>query len=278
MDVEEEEVSATAALLVENDGADVAAVVQAHVNVLMAVRRRARAKRIARRWLYRGSTTGRRGNKRRDFAAGVHAILRHYFGVGDLLPIYDDWDFETRFRVPSAVFWRIYLAVKDYPVFQQRSNATGKLQAHPLQKVVAEFRGIASGEAADLTDEYVRLPRTVISKSTKLLMEFIFKRWGPTYLRRPNQDELNTMMQRKKERGMPGCMGSLDCCHWEWHQCPKGMAGAYQSRKGKRGIVVESVCDEDLWFWHLFVGPPGSLNDIHVIQQSPLYLNVTGSR
>jgi len=41
---------------------------------------------------------------------------------------------------------------------------------------------------------------------------------------------------------------------------------------------VEAVCDEDLWVWHLFVGAPGSLNDINVMQQSPLYLVVTGFR
>jgi len=278
MDGPEEELSTTAALLAEDDGADVAAVVHAHVNVVMAARRRARARRIARRRQYHGSTAGRRGNKRRDFAAGVHNILRDYFGVGGLPPIYDERDFETRFRVPRSVFRRVYLAVKDEPFFQQRINATGKLQAHPLQKVVAAFRVIAYGEAADRADEYVRLSRTVIATSTKLLMEFIVRRWGPTYLRRPNQDELNTIMERNKERGMPGCMGSLDCCHWEWHKCPTGMAGAYQSRKGKRGIVVEAVCDEDLWVWHLFVGAPGSLNDINVMQQSPLYLDVTGGR
>jgi len=56
------------------------------------------------------------------------------------------------------------------------------------------------------------------------------------------------------------------------------MSGEYQSRKGKRGIVVEAVCDEDLWVWHLFVGAPGSLNDMHFMQQSPLYLDVTGGR
>jgi len=56
------------------------------------------------------------------------------------------------------------------------------------------------------------------------------------------------------------------------------MAAAYQSRKGKRGIVVEAVCDRDLWVWHLFVGAPGSLNDFNVMQQSPLSLDVTGRR
>jgi len=56
------------------------------------------------------------------------------------------------------------------------------------------------------------------------------------------------------------------------------MEGTYQSREGKRGIVVEAVCDEDLWVWHLFVGAPGSLNDINVMHQSPLYLEDTGGR
>jgi len=142
--------------------------------------------------------------------------------------------------------------------------------------VVAVFRVIAYGEAADRAEEYVRLSRTVIATSTKLLMEFIVTRSGRTYLRRPNQDELNKIMERNRERGMPGCIGSLDCCHWEWHQCPTGTAGAYQSRKGKRGIFVEAVYDEDLWVWHLFVGAPGSLNDINVMHQSPLYVDVTG--
>jgi len=149
MDGEEEEASATATLLAENDGADVAAVVQAHVNVLMAVRRRARAQRIARPWRYRGSSTGRRGNKRRDFAAGLQGNVRDYFGVGGLPPIYDERDFETRFRVPRAVFRRVYMAGKGERFSQQRINAPRNLQAHSLQKVVAAFRVIAYGEAAD---------------------------------------------------------------------------------------------------------------------------------
>ena len=101
---------------------------------------------------------GRRGNKSPDFAAELQCILRAYFGVGGDAPIYDDRDFETRFRVSRDVFQRVYLALKDKPIFQQRINSTGRLQAHPLQKVVAEFRVIAYGEAADKADEYVRLP------------------------------------------------------------------------------------------------------------------------
>jgi len=54
------------------------------------------------------------------------------------------------------------------------------------------------------------------------------------------------------------------------------MAAAYQSCKGKTCSVVEAVCDKDLWMWHLFVGAPGSLSDMNVMQNSQLYLDVTG--
>jgi len=73
-------------------------------------------------------------------------------------------------------------------------------------------------------------------------------------------------------------MGSLECTHWEWHQCQTGMAGAYQSWKGSRGVVVEAVCDEDLRIEHLFLGAFESLNDINVLNQSPLYVGVTAGR
>jgi len=38
---------------------------------------------------------------------------------------------------------------------------------------------------------------------------------------------------------------------------------------------MKTVCDEDLWNCHLFVGCPGSHKDINFIHVSPLYLYVT---
>jgi len=117
--------------------------------------------------------------------------------------------------VPRSVFPRINLAIKDEPLFQKRINAPGRLQAHPLQKVVAAFCVIAYGEAADRSDEYVRLSRSTVEQATKLLLELIVRRWETTHLRRPNQTELKKMMERNAEHGFPGCKGSLDCTHWE---------------------------------------------------------------
>jgi len=123
----EKGLSTTAALLAEDYGADVSAVVHSHVNVLMAVRLQAPTWRIYRRRTLPGSTTGRRASKWRAFAARVRKILRDYFGVGGLPPMYDYRDSENRFRSPRGCFRRVYLAVNDELFFQQRINATGKL-------------------------------------------------------------------------------------------------------------------------------------------------------
>jgi len=82
------------------------------------------------------------------------------------------------------------------------------------------------------------------------------------------------MLERNAARSMPGCIGSLDCSHWEWAACPKGLAGQYQNRKKWRSIVMEMVCDEDLYIWHFFIGAPGSLNDLNMLRISPLYFDV----
>jgi len=82
------------------------------------------------------------------------------------------------------------------------------------------------------------------------------------------------MLERNAARGMPGCIGSLDCSPREWAACPNGLAWQYQSRKKGHSIVMKTVCDEDLYICHFFIGAPGSLNVLNVLRISPLYLDV----
>jgi len=70
--------------------------------------------------------------------------------------------------------------------------------------------------------------------------------------------------------------GIAGLSHWEWSNYPKAFAGIHQNRHGKRSVVMETVCDEDLWIWHVFVGCPGSQNDLNIMHAPPLYLSVTG--
>jgi len=150
------------AMLEDTEDLQISSAVAAHLQALCHWRKRSRGSRVHRRPRYVGFVTGRRPNKPRNFRSGSRAILRDYFGLNRDPPVYNEGDFERRFRVPRSVFLRIYNAVKDRPSFAQRINATGRLQAHPLRKVVAAFRVIAYGEAPDRTDEYVRLSASTL--------------------------------------------------------------------------------------------------------------------
>ncbi|XP_057775146.1 uncharacterized protein LOC130994127 [Salvia miltiorrhiza] len=74
------------------------------------------------------------------------------------------------------------------------------------------------------------------------------------------------------KHGFPGMIGSLDCMHWAWKNCPTAWQGAYtRGDQGDPTIILEAVASQDLWIWHAFFGTPGSNNDINVLNNSTLF-------
>ena len=41
---------------------------------------------------------------------------------------------------------------------------------------------------------------------------------------------------------------------------------------------MEAVASQDLWIWHAFFGPPGTLNDINVLDRSPVFDDILQGR
>ncbi|XP_057800128.1 uncharacterized protein LOC131015700 [Salvia miltiorrhiza] len=75
--------------------------------------------------------------------------------------------------------------------------------------------------------------------------------------------------------GFPGMLGSLDCMHWGWKNCPVAWHGAYtRGDQGEPTIILEVVASQDLWIWHAFFGVAGFNNDINVLHQSTLFNDV----
>jgi len=134
-------------------------------------------------------------------------------GVDGEPPVFDEADFQSRFRIPRAVFMRIYNDIKDEPFFRQRVNATGRPQALPLQNIVAALRVPGNGEAADRPDEYVRLSKSTTSAAVKNFIEVIVNNYESAYLRALTYEDITRILAFNKNRGLPGCIGSLDCSH-----------------------------------------------------------------
>nr|XP_051197130.1 uncharacterized protein LOC127310499 [Lolium perenne] len=224
-----------------------------------------RAKLLNRR---RGSVFGR-NHIQRNRLLGHEQLMEDYFAE---VPTYPAHLFRRRYRMRRSLFVRI---VKDCELhsnyFKQRRNAAGVMGFSAFQKISVAMRVIAYSIPADYTDEYLRIGEDTTTESVRRFARMIIKLYGPTYLRAPNEDDTKRLMEINEKRGWPGMLGSLDCMHWTWKNCPKAWHGQYCGKSKDATIVLEAVASQDLWIWHCFFGLPGTLNDINVLQRSPLF-------
>lgn len=86
---------------------------------------------------------------------------------------------------------------------------------------------LASGESYDRADEYVRLSQSTIAVATEQFVKFVVDHFAGKYLRPPNDAEVARILSRKAQRGLLGCLGSIDCTYWKRSACPTGMHGMY---------------------------------------------------
>uniref|UniRef100_A0A0D3C1T8 DDE Tnp4 domain-containing protein n=1 Tax=Brassica oleracea var. oleracea TaxID=109376 RepID=A0A0D3C1T8_BRAOL len=135
----------------------------------------------------------------------------------------------------------------------------------------AAIRVLAYGIAADAVDEYLRLGETTTRSCVEHFVEGIIYLFGDEYLRRPTSADLQRLLDIGERQGFLGMIGSIDCMHWEWKNCPTAWKCQYSRGSGKPTIVLEAVASYDQWIWHAFFGPPCTLNYINVLDRSPVF-------
>lgn len=142
---------------------------------------------------------------------------------------------------------RIIEAVESYDnYFIQRRDTMGRLGLSFLQKITAVFRMLVYGLPADATDEYVKIGESTAIESMKRFCRAIVNIFSEKYLRLPTSSDIARLLYIGEKRGFPGMLGSLDCMHWKWKNCPTGWAGQYAGRSGSPTIILEAVADYDL--------------------------------
>jgi hypothetical protein len=127
------------------------------------------------------------------------------------------------------------------------------------------------GVAADATDEYVRIGESTVIESLRRFVKAVIQVFGDEYLRSPNENDTARLLELGEQRGFPGMLGSIDCMHWRWKNCPSAWHGMYSGHFHEPTIILEAVASKNLWIWHAFFGLPGSHNDINVLHRSPLF-------
>ena len=204
----------------------------------------------------------------RDRVEGHERLYRDYFAT----PCVYESFFRRRFRMSRPLFLRIINEVEQYdPYFIQRTDAIGVLGLSFLQKITAAYRILAYGTPADSVDEYIRIGESTAIESLRRFVKDVVAMFDDHYLRSPNNIDIARLLQTGEQRGFPGMLGSIDCMHWKWKNCPTAWQGLYTGHCHEPTIILEVVASQDLWIWHAFFGLPGSLNDINVLDRSHVF-------
>ena len=96
---------------------------------------------------------------------------------------------------------------------------------------------MAYGALVDSTDKYVRIDESTAILCMKRFCRAIVEIFGNVYLRSPNANDIERLLSKSEEHGFPSMLGSLDCMHWEWKNCPTAWAEQYSRRHGHPSII-----------------------------------------
>ncbi|XP_047966069.1 uncharacterized protein LOC125210574 [Salvia hispanica] len=128
----------------------------------------------------------------RDHVGAAERFMADYFSAD---PRYPAEIFRRRFRMSRPLFTHIATTLAD--------------------------RQLAYAGPADMFDEYLQMGETTSLNVLRQFCKGIREVFGPEFLRKPTPDECQRLLDMHGAvHSFPGMMGSIDCMHWEWKNCP----------------------------------------------------------
>jgi hypothetical protein len=201
----------------------------------------------------------------------TQAVEQDYFC---LTPVFDDKQFERMYCITKTMAQQLLnvCALTD-PFFTAQTDVCKRFNIGPMVKVLMSLKLIGYGCSPSAFLDYFQMgettARTCLVKFCTIVsshedLRSVFAR------KMTKADALRVTAMHEEQHGIAGMIGSLDCTHVCWKNCPVAWQGSQTGKEGTPTIVLEACCDYNLWFWHASFGWPGSMNDINIWDRSCL--------
>jgi hypothetical protein len=192
------------------------------------------------------------------------------------VPTFNDRQFERMFRINRTVMQELrqYLGNEDDFFTDKVCIVTGKRLICPDVKILLSLKVLAYGTSPHAFIDYFQMGETTARRCFIRFANAISScaRLQQRFFRPMNRtDAQNVCALHKGQHGIEGMIGSLDCMHVYWKNCPVAWQGQYQGKEKYPTIVLEAMCDYNLYFWHHEFGAAGTLNAISIWDMSGLH-------
>ena len=98
-----------------------------------------------------------------------------------------------------------------------------------------------------MMDEYMWIGETTTLESLKKFATAVIDVFSKEYLRKPNNEDIVILLAYSKHRDFLGMLGSIDCMHWKWKNCPTTWKDQYCGHIREPTIILEAVASYDFW-------------------------------
>ncbi|XP_023767531.1 uncharacterized protein LOC111916130 [Lactuca sativa] len=180
-------------------------------------------------------------------------LVQDYFAEN---ATYQGYYFRRRFRILKGLYERIVEDVtRECSFFQQRYDARGTPGFTLLQKCTAAIHQLAYGIPPDALDESFRMSVRIARESLHFFCKTVIQIYGSKYLHKPTRNDiLQLQAHHASVHGFPRMLGSLDCLHWAWKNCPTSYHGQFtRGDHGHSTIILEAVASQYMWIWQAFL-------------------------
>jgi Plant transposon protein len=166
-------------------------------------------------------------------------------------PRFNDRQFERTFRVTRSIIEETYMIVANVdPFFRETFDVVKQRQGIcPYAKLLFAMQMLAFAVSPSALWHYYQMGETTARLAMKKLMHIIAnspdlrERFFRTMTR---SDAMKTLDLHYRKHGVAGMVGSLDCMHLAWKNCPIAWQGSHKGKERKPTLVLEAMADHNL--------------------------------
>ena len=204
--------------------------------------------------------------------AGDYIKHRQTYHWKEVVPAMDDIRWRQLFRLPRPLFHALAVSLHDKLVTRPPPGLRtieGRTLGVEKQLAIC-LNGLAQDSPLLMTSELFGVIKPTISRVFFKVVKAICEVHANKLQWPLGHERSRVMAQFADSKGLPNCLGALDCTHIHMVKPDSCASEKYYDRNGTFSLILMAVVDLDYKFLYVHVGCPGPYNDARVFRISAL--------